>query len=197
MNVKAKVDIYIEKQNKWSDGLQKIRAILLSTELDEEIKWGMPTYCLNGKNVLSYSGFKNHFGIWFHQGVFLSDKLCKLENAQEGKTKGMRHLKYTDNNDVDIKIVKAYILEAIQNQKEGKEIKPSKKSRAVNIPELLKSQLTDKGLNHLQSFSNSKRNEYKEYITSAKKESTKQRRLEKICPMIEKGIGLNDQYKRK
>ena len=38
MNVKAKVDIYIEKQNKWSDGLQKIRAILLSTELDEEIK---------------------------------------------------------------------------------------------------------------------------------------------------------------
>ena len=37
--------------------------------------------------------------------------------------------------------------------------------------------------------------EYADYIESAKREATKITRLEKIIPLIEKGIGLNDKYK--
>ncbi|WP_245625567.1 YdeI/OmpD-associated family protein [Flagellimonas eckloniae] len=37
--------------------------------------------------------------------------------------------------------------------------------------------------------------EYCEYINEAKQEKTKIKRLEKIIPMIEKGIGLNDAYR--
>ncbi len=197
MNIESKVDVFINKHDKWSVGLNTIRKLLLETELEESIKWGMPTYRLNGKNVISFSGFQNHFGIWFHNGSFLKDKLGVLENAQKGKTKGMRHLKYTDNISIDEEIVRAYILESIQNQKDGKEIKPIRKNEILQIPDLLKSSLSSHALSQLTSFSNSKRNEYIQYITGAKREETKLRRLEKITPMIEQGLGLNAQYKSK
>ena len=40
-----------------------------------------------------------------------------------------------------------------------------------------------------------KRREYAEYISSAKREETKEKSLEKILPMIVAGIGLNDRYR--
>ncbi len=197
MEIKQKVNDFIKKHDSWSEGLITIRKILLDTELEEDIKWGMPTYRYKGKNVVSFCGFKNHFGIWFHNGSFLKDELRILENAQEGKTKGMRHIKYTDNNKIDKQAAKAYILEAIQNQKDGKEIKPIRKAKTLEIPELLKSNLSEIGLSQFISFSNSKRNDYIEYITTAKREETKMKRLVKIIPMIESGVGLNDKYNSK
>ncbi|WP_378173280.1 YdeI/OmpD-associated family protein [Aquimarina sp. SS2-1] len=40
-----------------------------------------------------------------------------------------------------------------------------------------------------------KQKEYKEYIATAKREATRISRVEKIIPMILKGIGLNDTYR--
>ncbi|MDX1317182.1 MAG: YdeI/OmpD-associated family protein, partial [Xanthomarina gelatinilytica] len=42
-----------------------------------------------------------------------------------------------------------------------------------------------------------KQREYCEYIELAKQEKTKMSRLEKIKPMILKGVGLNDKYKNR
>ena len=195
MGIKLKIDQYFQKHNIWHTGLSAIRVILLGTELEEDVKWGMPTYRLNDKNVVSYGGFKNHFANWFHNGSFLKDEFGVLQNAQEGKTKGMRHIKYNDNSEVNKKIVEAYILEAIQNQKEGKEIKPERKAKTLEIPEILSSNLSENSLLQLNSFSNSKRNEYIKFIIEAKREVTKLKRIAKIKPMIESGLGLTDLYK--
>ncbi|EPR74415.1 DUF1801 domain-containing protein [Winogradskyella psychrotolerans RS-3] len=67
------VEEYIEVNQHFSDALSILRRIMNTTELEETIKWSMPTYCLNGKNVLGIGAFKNHFCIWFHQGIFLKD----------------------------------------------------------------------------------------------------------------------------
>ena len=40
-----------------------------------------------------------------------------------------------------------------------------------------------------------KQREYANYIAEAKRDATKESRLEKIVPMIFKGIGLYDKYK--
>jgi len=196
MKAIAEVDKFIAKFPKWSDGLSTIRTILNNTELLEEIKWGMPTYTLKGKNVVSFCGFKYHFGVWFHQGAFLSDPRAILENAQEGKTKGMRHIKYLDSEDVDIDILQSYVLEAIQNQKDGKEIKIERKKTKDPIPELMKEALSNEAIQILENFPPGKRNEYIEYINSAKRASTKMNRLDKIEPLIIEGKGLNDKYKK-
>ena len=46
-----------------------------------------------------------------------------------------------------------------------------------------------------ESFSLSKKREYTDHISEAKREATQQKRLEKIIPMILRGAGLHDKYK--
>ncbi|HPF97896.1 MAG TPA: YdeI/OmpD-associated family protein, partial [Mangrovimonas sp.] len=151
---------------------------------------------LNGKNVLSFGAFKHHFGIWFFNGVFLKDEHNLLEQAQE-KTKGLRNMKMTSIDQLNKPVVLAYIKEAIENQKLGKEIKPEAKGKTVDIPEELNAALKkDKVLmDSFKALTPFKQREYCEYIDTAKRAETKQTRLEKIIPMIKKGIGLNDKYR--
>ena len=93
--------------------------------------------------------------------------------------------------------IKEYVLEAIENVKLGKEIKPTRTSKPVNIPEELQQELnTNKELStSFNTFSLSKQREYAGYIAEAKRASTKTKRLEKIIPMIMNGVGLHDKYK--
>ena len=37
--------------------------------------------------------------------------------------------------------------------------------------------------------------EYAEYVSAAKRDDTKQKRIDKILPMIASGAGLNDKYR--
>ena len=197
MTIEEKVFAYISKNQNWAQGLSLIRKILIETDLTEDIKWGMPTYRYGGKNVVSISAFKNHFGIWFHNGSFLKDEYNILENAQEGKTKGMRHLKYSAVAQMDPSILELYILEAIQNQKEGKEIKPSRTTKRLDMPCIISSNIPSQTLENLENLSIAKQNEYIKYITSAKREETKMKRLKKIIPLIDRGVGINDLYNSK
>lgn len=188
------VEEYIENQEKYGESLQLLRELMLSTEMMETVKWGMPTYTVNNKNVLGISAFNKYFGIWFFNGVFLSDPHNILLNAQEGKTKALRQLRFSKIEEINKNIILDYINEAIENQKKGLEIKPVKK--ALVIPKELASKLAEnkKLSKNFESLSSGKKKEFSEYISEAKREDTKIKRLEKIIPMILKNIGLNDKY---
>ena len=188
---------YLAKHSQWESGLKLIRQLLNDTELTETIKWGMPTYTINNKNIIGLAGFKNHFGVWFHQGLFLSDTDGILTNAQEGKTKAMRHIKYTANDQINESQLKTYILESIENQKAGKEIKIGKRKDYVELTQFMVDHLPTETINKLNSLTPSKRREYIEYITTAKRDNTKLVRIEKIIPLIEQGVGINDVYRKK
>lgn len=190
------VEEYIEHNSHYGEALTILRTIILSTELEETIKWNSPVYALNGKNVLSIGAFKHHFGLWFFNGVFLKDEHNLLEQAQE-KTKGLRNMKMTSVDQINKPVVLAYIKEAIENQKLGKEITPEKKGKTVEIPQELNTVLKQNKalLDSFKTLTPFKQREYCEYIETAKRDATKQSRLEKITPMIMKGIGLNDKYR--
>ncbi|NNF21505.1 MAG: hypothetical protein HKN67_06160 [Saprospiraceae bacterium] len=194
--IRAKtVEEYISKSGKWEAGLKILRSVLEHTELVETMKWGMPTYTFGKKNVVGFSAFKEHFGLWFFQGVFLSDPLKMLINAQEGKTRAMRQMRFTDHKDIEADIILSYIEEAIQNQKDGKEMKPERKP--LLIPQLLQDAFSEQKelQNAFENLNLTRKREYAEYIESAKREETKLSRLQKIIPMIINGIGLNDKYR--
>ena len=191
------VEEYIETHEKFSDALTILRNIINSTGLNEAIKWSAPVYDLNGKNVVGLGAFKNHFGVWFFNGVFLKDEHNLLVNAQEGKTKALRQMRFESINDINKDAVLAYVKEAIENQKAGKEIKPDRSKKETVIPQELKAVLERNTTLH-KSFnvlSPSKQREYCEHIATAKREATKLSRLEKITPMILQGVGLHDKYK--
>jgi uncharacterized protein YdeI (YjbR/CyaY-like superfamily) len=190
------VDDFLAQQDRWKAHLVKFRQILLQTELEETIKWGMPVYTLNGKHVVGIGAFKSYVGMWFYQGAFLKDEKKVLINAQEGKTKAQRQMRFTYEDEVDYALVKAYIEEAIQNQKAGKELKPDT-NKPLEIPAELQAAIEgDSDLqNAFKKFSPGKQREFAAYISEVKQEATRQKRIEKIIPMIREGIGLNDKYR--
>lgn len=196
MTDSQKVDAFLAKQTKWKEKLQQLREVFQKTELKEEVKWGKPTYTLDGKMVAAMADFKNHMALWFHQGVFLKDKHNKLINAQEGITKALRQWRFEEEDEIDSELILQYIEEAIVNAKAGKEIKPVKK-KEVSIPDIFRNAMAkDKILK--ESYNNltpGKQREYAEYIGEAKREVTQQNRLEKCSGMIKQGVGLHDKYK--
>ncbi|WP_299112691.1 DUF1801 domain-containing protein [uncultured Winogradskyella sp.] len=191
------VEEYIEVNQHYADELSTLRNLINSTELEETVKWSAPVYTLKGKNVVGLGAFKNHFGIWFFNGVFLKDEHDLLINAQENKTKALRQMRFKTKADINETAVLAYVKEAIENQRLGREIKPERKTKAVIIPKELEAVLkTNSKLNNsFKLLTPGKQREYCEYIKEAKREATKQKRLEKITPMIINGVGLNDKYK--
>jgi uncharacterized protein YdeI (YjbR/CyaY-like superfamily) len=195
----SSVDEFIEIHEGYKKELTYLRKLLLDTELDEQVKWMIPCYTLNNKNLIGIGAFKKYVGIWFYQGVFLKDPLNALINAQEGKTKAMRQWRFQSIDEIKkhSSSLKKYIAEAIQNQKDGLEVKPDRKKKKLEVPTLLaeaikKDKKLDKAFTTLTDY---KKKEYCEYIAEAKREATKLRRLEKILPMIMDGVGLNDRYK--
>ena len=188
---------YAEKHQKWKEQLQQLRELLLSTELEETIKWGAPTYVLNNKNVVGLGSFKNHCALWFFNGALLQQNTKLLVNAQEEKTKALRQIRFKENDQLQLSVLKKYVEEAIQLQKDGKEIKP-RKSKPIEIPtELEKAFKNDTSLKSaFEKFTKGKQREFTEHIANAKREATKISRLQKCIPMIKAGIGLNDKYRK-
>lgn len=194
------VQEYIENHNQWGKELNKLINIAHKTEFQETIKWGVPTYTINNKNVMGIAAFKSYVVIWFFNGSFLKDDARVLVNAQEEKTKGLRQWRFSslieiNNNE---RLITAYMHEALENQKAGKVLKKAKAKPLVIPKELQEVFQTNRKLKTLfDGFSNYKQKEFAEYIESAKRESTKLKRLDKIIPMILSGEGLNDKYARK
>lgn len=188
---------YISKHPDWEKSLSHLHSIISHTELEETIKWGMPVYTLKGKNVLGIAAFKEHFGVWFFNGSLLNDPDGHLHNAQEGKTKTMRQLRVSSFEEIDDEVVMGFVHQAIENQKAGKEVKIDV-SREADIPPFLYEAFSDdKELKtHFDDLTPGRQREYAEYISTAKQEATKQRRLDKIIPMIKNGVGLNDKYQK-
>ena len=115
------VDQYIDAQPHWKEALELLREVFHETSLKESVKWGMPVYTLNHKNVAGFSAFKSHVGIWFYQGVFLKDPEKKLVNAQEGITKALRQWRFGSADEIRYSrnSIRTYLLEAIDNQMRG------------------------------------------------------------------------------
>ncbi|MUH36702.1 hypothetical protein D9O36_12685 [Zobellia amurskyensis] len=199
MDTSEKTEAYFAEEHHFKKAIAVLRDLVLKTDLAETYKWNFPTYTINKKNVLAICKFKNHFGIWFFNGVFLSDPEEILENAQEGKTQAMRHWKFFSESEIDQLKVSAYINEAIENQKKGIELPRSPKSKVTSVaipPELENAfKKQPKTKSSFEKLSPYKQKEYVEYIANAKREKTKVSRLEKILPMITAGKGLNDIYR--
>ena len=190
------VDAYIADAEPWQDELVRLREILQATELEETVKWGAPAYTCDGKVLVGIGSFRSFFALWFFQGALLEDKAGVLINAQEGRTKALRQWRFTAKKDIKVRLIKAYVKEAIELQRQGKAIQPAR-NKPVVVPPQLQAALrkNTSAAAAFQELSQGKRREYADYIADAKREDTKSKRLDKILPMIEEGVGLNDRYR--
>jgi uncharacterized protein YdeI (YjbR/CyaY-like superfamily) len=190
------VDAFIDSAEYWQDELKALRRVLLSSGLVETVKWGGPCYTADGKNIVGLGAFKSYFGLWFFQGALLKDESKVLMNAQEGRTRAQRQWRMSSARDIRPTLIKRYLKEAVAVAKSGREIKPNRNMPLI-IPAELQAALTrnrkaNAGFCKLRP---GLQREYAEYVSGAKRVDTKQRRIDKILPMILAGTGLNDKYR--
>ena len=172
---------------------KKLRKIILSAdpELIEDWKWG-PNYYLKGM-VCGYWGFKKHVSFVFFQGSLLKDKKkILLENPGNVHN---RHIKFTDVNQIDDKIILEYLFEAIDNNKKGLKIIETKDKTVETPVDLVKALKKAKLLVYFDSLAFSHRKEYVQWIESAKKEETRLKRIEQAIEKLQEKQGLQDKYK--
>ncbi len=190
------VDAYIDSAPHWQIELKALRRVLLSTGLVETVKWGGPCYTLNGKNMVGIGAFKSYFGLWFFQGALLKDANKVLINAQEGRTRAMRQWRMTSASDIQPELIKSYVREAAALAASGRKIRADR-SKPIIVPAELKAALARSKASSV-AFGKLRpglQREYTEYVSEAKRAETKQRRIEKIMPLIAAGVGLNDKYR--
>ena len=197
MSNPSKIEAYFETEHPFKDAILTLRTIVKQTELVETFKWSAPVYTIDGKNVAGIGKFKHHFGVWFFNGSLIKDKYGRLHNAQEGKTKALRQLRYPDASEIKEDELLYYLNEAISNQKKGLEVKAAKPVKKVVLPtELTQAFSEDKNLEKaFKALTPGRQKEYAEHIASAKQEKTRRSRLEKATPLILDGKGLHDKYK--
>ena len=189
-----KVDWYFNKVSMWQESFLSLREIILDCNLVEELKWGLPCYTHSGKNIVVIQDFKEYCAIMFFKGALLKDAkniLVQLtDNVQSARQIRFTTLKEVLKNKSNIK---AYIKEAVENEKAGKKVE-LKKLSDYPIPEEFKKVLNKMpGLKKsFQALTPGRQKGYIFYFSSAKQSKTREERIEKYLQNILDGKGLND-----
>ena len=178
----------------WVDELEQLRQIVLDTGLTEVIKWGVPVYTQNGKNIVTVNALKESANIGFFKGVLLTDKHKILQ--QQGNLQSDRIVKFTNVNDIEnVKdVLRAYVLEAIEIEESGKKVEFKKNPEPIP-DELLEA--FEQDLEFKQAFyklTTGRQRGYIIHFSQPKQSQTRIGRIEKYKEQIFNGIGLNDKY---
>ncbi len=169
------------KVNLWRPVLVELRKIAVRSGLLEEVKWGVPCYTDNGKNIFLLSAFKEYACISFMKGSMLLDPGNKL--IQQGvNTQEARIIKYYKSSEVkeDREIILKLIQEAVEIERSGRKAEKPKAANALPEPLL---HAFEKDVLFKEAFyklSPSKQRGYLIGLSSAKQVSTLLNRIEKL-----------------
>jgi uncharacterized protein YdeI (YjbR/CyaY-like superfamily) len=190
-----RVDFFFRKAEKWREEFEKLRTIVLDCPLTEELKWGVPCYTNENRNIVLMHGFKEYCALLFMKGALLKDPsgilIQQTENVQSA-----RQIRFTSLREIVAlePVLKAYILEAIEVEKAGLKV-DLKKTADYDIPEEFINQLEQvPGLQDaFDALTPGRQRAYIFYFSQPKQSKTRQARIEKCVPQILSGKGLNDQ----
>jgi len=189
-----KVDFFFKKAKQWQKEYEKLRTILLDTPLTEELKWGVPCYTFQKKNVVLIHGFKEYCALLFVKGVLLKDPegilIQQTENVQAG-----RQIRFTNVQAIiELEaILKKYVYEAIEVEVSGLKVKLKKTSDYI-IPEEFQNKLDEDPVlqTAFEALTPGRQRGYIFYFSQPKQSKTRASRVEKYIPQILNGKGLND-----
>jgi len=202
MNKPSNFDQYIEQSAAFAQPLLKsLRASVHKAcpEVEEAFKWSAPTFMYQGKILCSMAAFKAHVVFRFWLGEQLSDPNNILEVI--GKTSMGQLAKIKKLDDLpEEDVMVTYLKEAMQLIDQGATQKSAKATKKeLNIPDYLLSALekAPKAAETFHNFSYSNQKEYVEWLEDAKRESTREKRLQTTLEWLAEGKVRNWKYLKK
>jgi uncharacterized protein YdeI (YjbR/CyaY-like superfamily) len=182
------------KVHSWTQEINALRTLLLRSGLKEEIKWSMPTYTLEGRNVLILAAFKEFCSLNFFKGVLLEDPDKLLESPGEN-SQSARYLKirsmaeFSERKEgIELLIQRAMEVEMAGTKVEFKkvddyEVPVEFQTRLDEFPALKAA---------FEQLTPGRRKGYLIHFAQAKQAATRVSRIEKCIPRILEGKGMMD-----
>ena len=196
-----RVDAYIAKSAPFAQPiLNHLRELVHKAcpDVEETIKWSFAFFDYKGP-LCSMAAFKEHCAFGFWKAALLKDAEKMKDNQQNamghaGKIKSLADLPPD-------KVIIGWIKEAVKINDEGIKLPLRKKTdlKELVIPEYFTKAISKnkKALVAFEKFSPSHKKEYVQWVTEAKAEETRNRRIDKAIEMIAEGKGRNWKYERK
>lgn len=214
-----RIDAYIAKSAEFARPiLTYLRELVheAAPQIEETLKWGMPSFEHKGL-VCGMAAFKQHctFGFWKHTLVVGDDdgpsgkagaaaaargKKANRAGAKSGEAMG-EFGRITKISDLPSRrVLIGYVRKAVKLNEEGVKVpRPPRKppTELVVPPDLAAALRKNKpAAGHFETFSYSKRKDYIEWLTEAKTEETRNRRLATAIEWIAEGKSRNWKYER-
>jgi uncharacterized protein YdeI (YjbR/CyaY-like superfamily) len=195
----ARIDAYITKSAPFAQPiLKRLRKLIHAgcPGVEESIKWSCPHFMYRGM-LCSMAAFKEHctFGFW-------KSRLMKALTAGKKSDQAMgQYGRITSLADLPAdKVIVEQVKEAAQLNADGVKIaRPkSKPKQPLKIPSYFSSALkgNPKAFATFQNLSPSHQREYVEWITEAKTEATRQKRLATAVEWLAEGKSRNWKYEK-
>lgn len=188
------VNWFFEKNTKWTQEYQALRDIMHSSKLTEELKWGVPCYTINKKNVALIHGFKDYCALLFHKGSLLKDE-AKILIQQTENVQVPRQIRFKNLAEIIelTSLIKSYLAEAIELEKAGVKA-PLKTTAEFAMPDEFKAVLKEnpKFEKAFYALTPGRQRGYLLHFSQAKQAATRVARIEKHFERIMDGKGLED-----
>jgi uncharacterized protein YdeI (YjbR/CyaY-like superfamily) len=164
-------------------------------DVEETVKWGHPHFMHHGI-LAGMAAFKEHATLGFWKGKLILDQNGSQADEAMGSFGRLSSVK-----DLPPKaVLKGYIRKAVQLNEDGvKLVRPKTKPKpAPKAPPYLLAALKKNGKAAVQyaALSPSMRREYVQWLTEAKTDATRQRRLETAVGWIAEGKKRNWKYEK-
>jgi uncharacterized protein YdeI (YjbR/CyaY-like superfamily) len=194
-----RVDAYITKSADFAQPILKhLRKLVHKADPDiqEMVKWGMPTFVHDGI-VCGMAAFKQHCALGFWKGKLILDGKGRRVDDAMGSFGRITSLKDLPS---DAKLL-GYIKKAVKLNQEGVKVPAQAKRKAtpLRVPSDLSKALkaSSKAAATFKALSTSHRNEYVEWVTGAKQQVTREKRLTTALKWLAEGKNYNWRYEKR
>ncbi len=199
MVITEQINQYIAENPEWQRKLLvRLRQLIHSTdaEVEETWKWNSPHFDHQGI-MIGLQAFKEHVAVWFHKGSLIKDPKKLFEKLPKGEEKGMRSYKLHEGDAINEAAFVDLVKQAVALNVKGTKLtdaKPAKK--ALVLPEDLGSVLhkDPTAWANWEAFSYSHKKEYIEWVTDAKQEETRKRRIAQALEKIREGESKEEKH---
>ena len=200
-NKDPRIDAYIEKAQPFAKPVLKhVRQLIHNAvpEVHETIKWSSPFFDHHGA-LIGLAAFKNHLHVLFWKYKLMSDPAGLLCNEDCMGRIGM----ITSMDDLPpSKMLLRYIREAALLNEKGVKLSPrnyTSERKQLEAPDFLVAALKrNKNAREVfEAFSYSHKKEYIMWLTDAKTEETRKKRLAIALEWMAEGKSRNWKYQRK
>ena len=189
----SNVNWFFQKEKKWRPEIEKLREIILSCDLVEELKWGCPCYQFEKKNILLIHVFKEYCAVLLFKGSLLKDPKNILVQ-QTKNVQAARQIRFISIEQINkfAKTLKSYVYDAVKIEVSGLKVS-LKKTSEFSIPAEFQNKMNDipSLKKSFYELTPGRQRGYLLYFSSAKQSKTRKVRIEKYIPLILNGKGLD------